>query len=182
MIHTTKRLTAHIARIVSFSAVWMYLSGVPPQIMQPTEQPVAPFAFVPCFTVTIKRVHLCVMLHQIRPFIKWHVACFAFSSPNTSFCYSVCELPWTVLILKHTAYVPHSQTMLVCCTFCTVTNISRRFEVFRIIALPDISLKQIWIQNDFRYSLAGSWKKCLKLQQLMYGILSLCAPTVRKSP
>jgi hypothetical protein len=173
MIHTSKRLTAHTAFIVSFSAVWMYLRDVPPQIVQPTEQLVACFAVVPCFTVTLKWMHMCVMVRQIRPAIKWHLAYFAFSPPNTFFCYFVCEQPWTVLILIHTACVLQLQTMLVCYTVRTITNISRRFKVFRIIALQDISLKQISIQNDFLYSLGGSWKKCLKLQQLMYGILSL---------
>jgi hypothetical protein len=168
--------------IVSFSAVRMYLGHVPPQIMQPTEQLVAWFAMVHCITVTTKWMHLCVMLYQIRVVIKCHVARFAFSLPNMLFCYFVCEQPRTVLILIHTASVVHLQTMLVCYIFCTVTNINRSFKVFRIVALQDFSLKQIWIQNDFLYSLAESWKKCLKLQQLMYGILSLCAPTVRKSP
>jgi len=171
-----------MAFIVSFSAVCMYLRDVPPQIMQPTEQLVAWFAMVHCFTVSTKWMQLCVVLYQIRVVIKWHVAQFAFSLPNTLFCYFVCEQPWTVLILIHIAYVVHLQTMLVCYIFCTVTNINGCSKVFRIIALQDFSLKQIWIQNDFLYSLAGSRKKCLKLQQLMYGILSLCAPTVGKSP
>jgi hypothetical protein len=127
-------------------------------------------------------MHLCVMLYQIGVVAKWHVAHFAFSLPNTLFCYSVCEQPWTALILIHTACVAHLQMMLVCYIFCTVTNINESFKVRRIIALQDFSLKQIWIQNDFLYSSAGSWKKCLKLQQLMYGIASLCAPTVRISP
>jgi hypothetical protein len=182
MIHTCKRLIARMARIVSFSVVSMYLGHVPPEIMQPTKQLVACFAVVPSFTVTIKWMHLCVMLHLIRPVIKWHVAQFAFSPPNTFFCYFVFEPPWTVLILIRTAHVVHLQTMLVCYTFCTVKNISGRFKAFRITALQGISLKQIWIQNDFLYSLAGSWKKRLILQQLMYGISSLCAPTVRKCP
>jgi len=182
MRHTCKRLIACMAFIVSFSAVSMYLRHVPPEIVQPTKQLVACFAMVPSFTVTIKRMHLCVMLHQIRPFIKWHIAQLAFSPPNTLFCYFVCEQPWRVLILIRTAYVVHLQTMLVSYTFCTVKIISGRFKAFRITELQGISLKQIWIQNDFLYSLAGSWQKCLILQQLMYGILSLCAPTVRKTP
>jgi hypothetical protein len=134
------------------------------------------------FTVSIMWMHLCVMLRQIRVVIKWHGAQSAFSPLNTLFCYFVCQQRWTVLVLIRTAYVVHWQTMFICCTFWTVTNVSGRFKAFSITALQDISLKQIWIQNDFLYSLAGSWKKCLKLQQLMYGILSLCAPTLRKSP
>jgi hypothetical protein len=182
MICTCKRLIARMAFIVSLSAVCMYLGHVPPKIVQPAKQLVAWCALVPPFTVTIKRMHLYVMLHQIKPIIEWHIAQSAFSPANTFFCYFMCERPWTVLILIRNVYVVHLQTMLVCYTFCTVTNISGRFKAFRTIALQGISLKQIWIQNNFLHSLAGSWKKCLTLQQLMYGILSLCAPTVRKSP
>jgi hypothetical protein len=41
VIRTSKRLTAHMAFKVSISAVWMHLSDVSPQIIQPTEQLVA---------------------------------------------------------------------------------------------------------------------------------------------
>jgi hypothetical protein len=181
MVHTSKRLIAYIAFIVSFSAVWMYLRDVPPQVTQPTKQLVARFAVVHCFTITFKWMHLYVMLHQIRAVIKWYAAHFAFSPPNRLFCYFFCEQLWTVLILICPAFIVRLQMMVVCYTFCTVTNIGGTFKVFKIIAPQDISLKQIKIQNDFLYSLAGSWKKCLKLQHPMYGILSLCVPTVRKS-